>query len=346
MAAAAAPATEAPPAEPAAADTAPTPEPEPEPVVAPPAFPATEAAPATVAVLDEPEEELEPVALGARVKTATRVGSWVGAALGLVGFLVATMSWAPAAIIPEEGAAVAIEISPSTALIAIAAVSVVFGAIVASISRAATTWRDPAMGLTGKRTTTAWIGAGVGLVLGFIAGGLLTGTFATPVDEEGLFVHLPVLATLIVMLVGGAVLGAVTASVPQFLGTPVAVAESELAETARMRSRLGATLGVPLAGLLILGLLVLPFAYILLQSNHLTSNGAALVAIIAAGGILGFSALSGNRPNVRISMGELMVAVVGVGTVLLIILAVLVFRDGGSHEAEEPAESAAVVWVA
>lgn len=344
MASAPAPPTEAPAAEPAAVD-APPPDPEPEPVVAPPAFPAMEAAPTTVAVLDEPAEELEPVALGIRVKTATRVGSWVGAALGLVGFLVATMSWAPAAIIPEEGSGVAIEVSPSTALIAIAAVSVVFGAIVASISRAATAWRDPAMDLRGQRTTTAWIGAGVGLVLGFIAGGLLTGTFATPVDEEGLLVHLPVLATLIVMLVGGAVLGAVTAAVPQLLGTPVAVADSDLAETERVRSRLGATIGVPLAGLLILGLLVLPFAYILLQSNHLTSNGAALVAIIAAGGILGFSALSGNRPNVRISMGELMVAVVGVGTVLLIILAVLVFRDGESHEAEEPAESAAVVWV-
>lgn len=347
MATAPAPAAETRPAEPAAAEGAAAPEPEPEPVVAPPAFPAVDLAAAAVGVIDAPEEALEPVAIGTRIKTATRIGSWVGAALGLVGFLVATMSWAPAAIIPEEGAGVAIEVNPSSALIAIAAVSVVFGAIVASMSQAATTWRDPAMALTGRRTTTAWIGAGVGLILGFVAGGLLTGTFATPVDEEGLLVHLPVLATLIVMLVGGAVLGALTAAVPQLFGTPMAVADSDRTETQRVRSRLGATVGVPLAGLLILGLLVLPFAYILIQSNHLTSNGAALVAIIAAGGILGFAALSGNRPNVRISMGELMVAVVGIGTVLLIILAVLVFRDGeSSHEAEEPAESAVVLWIA
>lgn len=337
-------APEAPAAEPAATDTAPAREPEL--AVAPPAFPAMEAVPAAVAVMAEPATELEPVALGTRVKTATRVGSWVGASLGVVGFLVATMSWAPAAIIPEEGAAVAIEVSPATALIAIAAVSVVFGAIVASISRAATTWRDPAMGLTGKRTTTAWIGAGIGLILGVIAGALLTGAFATPVGEEGLLVHLPVLATLVVMLVGGAILGAMTAAVPQLFGTPVAVDEGDRDETVTMRGRLGATVGVPLAGLLLLALLVLPFAYILIQSNHLTSNGAALVAIIAAGGILGFAALSGNRPNVRITMGELMVAVVGIGTILLIVLAVLVFRDNGSHEEDETPESAAIVWVA
>ncbi len=338
------PAPEPPPAEPAATDTAP--EPQPAPVTAPAEFPAPSFAAPAVAVIESPAVELEPVALGERVRTATRVGSWVGAALGLVGFLVATMAWAPAAIIPEEGASVAIEVSPSTALIAIAAVSVVFGAIVASISRAATTWRDPAMGLDGKRTTTAWIGAGIGLVLGFVAGGLLTGTFATPVGEDGLLAHLPVLPTLIVMLVGGGVLGAMTAAVPQLLGTPVAVAADDHDETVAMRSRLAATVGVPLAGLLILAVLVLPFAYILIQSNHLTSNGAALVAIITAGGILGFAALSGNRPHMRISMGELVVAVVGIGTVLLIILAVLVFRDSGSHEGDEGAEASAVVWVA
>lgn len=343
---AAAPTPEAPPVEPAAEEKPAAPAPEAPPEASPePFMPAPDLAPVAVAVIAEPAVEMEPVALGTRVKTATRVGSWVGAALGLVGFLVATMAWAPAAIIPEEGASVAIEASPSTALIAIAAVSVVFGAIVASISRAATTWRDPAMGLTSKRTTTAWIGAGIGLVLGFIAGGLLTASFATPVDEEGLLVHLPVLATLIVMLVGGAVLGAMTAAVPQLLGTPVAVAEDDQSETEVMRNRLGSTVGIPLAGVLLLAVLVLPFAYILIQSNHLTSNGAALVAIVTAGGILGFAALSGNRPNVRISMGELMVAVVGIGTVLLIILAVLAFRDDGSHEEDEAAESAAVVWV-
>lgn len=112
-----------------------------------------------------------------------------------------------------------------------------------------------------------------------------------------------------------------------------------------MRTRLRQAIGVPLAGLILLALLVLPFAYALLQSNHLTANGAAVVAIITAGGILGFAALSGNRPNVKVSLGELMVAVVGVGTVLLILLAVLAFR--ASDHDDDPGEDpeSAVAWV-
>jgi MFS family permease len=270
----------------------------------------------------------------------------VGAALGVVGFLVATMTWAPAAIIPSEGAGVAVEVSPTTVLLAITAVSVVFGAVVASLSRAATSWRDPAMELSGKKSTTAWVGAAIGLVLGAAAGGLLTGAIATPVGEDGAFVHLPVLATLIVMVIGGAVLGAVTAAVPQVVGVPVAIAEDEIEETENVRKRLGATVGVPVLGAVLLAVLVLPFAYLLIQSNHLTANGASIVAIVTAGGILGFAALSGNKPNVRISFGELLVAVIGIGTVILLIVTVLVVRGKGHESAEEhAAESAAVVSV-
>jgi MFS family permease len=308
-------------------------------------MPAFEAPPVAVMEIEEVEPDLEPVPMATRVGTAVRIGSWVGAALGIVGFLVATMTWAPAAVIPAEGAAVAVEVSPDTVLIAIAAVSVVFGAIVASFSRAATSWRDPAMELSGRRSTTAWLGAGLGLVLGLAAGGVLTGALATPVGEDGAFVHLPVLGTVIVMVIGGAVLGALTAALPQLLGTPVAVAEEEAAEVEDVRKRLGATLSVPLTGFLLLLFLVLPFAYILIQSNHLTANGAAAVAVITAGGILGFAALSGNRPHVRITFGELMVAVIGIGTVLLLVIAVLVFRDNGQHEEAGTTETAAVVSV-
>jgi len=328
-------ADESPAAEPAAAPEPAAPEP-----VAIPAF--EQAAVAVMEVVEEEKPKLDPVPMAKRVGTAVRVGSWVGAALGVVGFLVASMTWAPAAIIPEEGAAVAVEVSPNAALIAIAAVSVVFGAIVASFSRAATSWRDPAMALSGRKSTTAWLGAAVGLLLGVAAGGLLTGSMATPVGEEGEFVHLPVLATMIVMIIGGAILGALTAALPQLLGTPVAVADEEAAETESVRKRLGATISVPALGAVLLLGLVLPFAYILIQSNHLTSNGAALVAIITAGGILGFAALSGNRPNVRITFGEMMVAVIGIGTVLLLVLAVLAFRDNGEHEDAAP-ETAAIV---
>jgi hypothetical protein len=292
----------------------------------------------------EPAEPLEPAPLGERVKTAVRVGAWTGSALGLLGFLAAGAFWAPTSAVLPDGGSPVVRVAPTTVMIGFALASILFGAVVAALSRAAASWRDPAMQLSGPRSGTWWLGAAIGLVLG-VAGGALLGGLGTPIEgsETGL-VELPVMTALVVMLIGGAVLGAITAAVPQVFGTPVAVDEEELSEVVTVRRRLGDAVGIPVAGIILLALLVLPFAYALIQSNHLTSNGAAVVGIITAGGILGFAALAGTKPHMRITFGELLVAVIGIGTVLLILLAVLVFRSG-DHEEDEPGTRAPVVSI-
>lgn len=295
-----------------------------------------------VTVEPEPEETLEPVPLGLRVKTAVRVGAWTGAALGIVGFLIATAFWAPnATTLPESGPVV--QVGTTGVVIAMTLVSVVFGAIVAGISRAAAAWTNPAMQLSNSKAGTVWLGAGIGIVLGVVAGVMLTG-FGAPVEgADPPMVQLPVLATLFVMVIGGALLGAVTALVPQMLGVPVAVGDEDVDEVETVKRRLGNALSIPLAGLLLMILLVLPFGFTLIESNHLAPGvGGAVVAIITAGGILGFAALAGSRPEMRISMGDLMVAVVGIGVVLVIIISVLFATQGDEHD-EEPADDEAVV---
>lgn len=315
----ASPAAEAPVAEEAPAEDAPAeaaPEPAPAAVaVAEPAQP-----PHEIVVEVEPEAQLTPVALAIRLTTALRIGAWTGAALGLIGFLVASVAWASAAAMPPDSGPV-VQVDPTSVLIGVALVSVLFGAVVASLSRAATSWTNPAMELTGSKAGTAWIGAALGLVLGAVAGVMLTTGFGTEVEATEGLVQLPVIPTLFVMLIGGAVLGAATASVPQLLGTPVAVEDREEVET--VKTRLANAISVPLAGMMLLLLLVLPFAYLLLESNHLAPGGAAIVAILTAAGILGFASLSGTKPEMRISFGELMVAVIGIGTVVLLVVAVL-----------------------
>lgn len=341
---------------PAAAPPAPEPATEeaaPEPSLEPADEAATEPQPvaAAVAVLEpppvevessateEPEVVLEPVDLGTRVKTAVRIGAWTGAALGVVGFLVSTASWAPnATALPESGPVV--QVNPNSVILGIALVSVVFGAIVAGLSRAATSWTNPAMQLSGSKAGTAWLGAIVGAILGVIAGSMLTG-FGTVVEgSEPELVQLPILATLLVMVLGGALLGALTALVPQVLGVPVAVDEADTQEVVTMKSRLGNAVGVPVAGVLLLLFLVLPFAYALIESNHLAPGvGGAIVAVVAASGILGFAALAGSRPEMRISLGDVMVAVIGIGVVLVIVISVLFATQDESHAEEEPAEA-------
>lgn len=292
----------------------------------------------------QPEVDLEPVPLRDRVRIAVRVGAWTGAALGLVGFLMAGAYWAPTATFLEEAGPV-IVVGDLGVMVGVALVSILFGAVVATMSRAAATWANPAMELSSSRSATAWVGAGLGLVLGLIGGALLTG-LGTPIEGSEGLVQIPVLTGFVVVLLGGAALGGVTAAVPQLLGTPVAVEEEDLDEVRTVRERLGNAVGIPLVGLALLALLVLPFAYMLIQSNHLLPGaGAALVGILTAGGILGFAALAGNRPEMRISLGDLLVAVAGIGAVLIVILAVLLYSGDDSAPEEEGESEAAVVLV-
>ena len=289
----------------------------------------------------EPEEELEPVPLRVRVKTAVRIGAWTGAALGVIGFLAASAVWAPNAA-TLEGAGPVVQVSPNSIIIGAALVSIVFGAVVAGMSRAAAGWTNPAMQLSGSKARTVWLGAGIGLILGAIAGAMLQGFGTAMEGSDPPLVQLPVLATLIVLVIGGAVLGALTALVPQLLGVPVAVDE-DTEEVETMKRRLGNAVGIPLAGLLILVLLVIPFGFTLIESNHLAPGiGGAVVAIVTAGGILGFSALAGSRPEMKISFGDLMVALIGIGVVLVIIISVL-FAISDDDHAEESGEEAGVV---
>jgi hypothetical protein len=301
--------------------------------------------PAAAVVVTEPESEvvLEPVPLRRRVRTAIRVGAWTGAGLGLIGFVVASNWWAPTATVTgEETFTPVIQASSNGVIIGAALISVVFGAVIASLSRAAASWANPGMQLSSKTSSTFWVGALIGVVLGVGAGAVLAG-FGTPVEGVEGAVQLPVLPTMAVMAIGGALLGGLTAALTQAIGVPVAVPDGDGEEIATVRKRLGWAFGVPLTGLLLLLLLVLPFAWTLIESNHLTSGGAAVIGILTAAGILGFAALAGTKPNIKLSFGEVMVAVIGIGTIVVLILAVLFARSPEEATEEPAAETEAAI---
>jgi MFS family permease len=291
---------------------------------------------AAVAVEPEPVVVLEPVSLRRRVRTAMRVGAWTGAGLGLIGFVVASNWWAATSTVTgEETFIPVIQVDPKGAIIGAALISVVFGAVIASLSRAAASWANPGMQLSNSPTSTAWIGALIGLLLGVVAGAVLTGLGTAVEGAEGV-VQLPVLATVGVMAIGGAILGGLTATVTQALGVPVAVPEGSGEEIDSVRRRLGSAISIPLTALILLLILVLPFAWALLESEELGTGGAAVIGILTAAGILGFASLAGTKPNIKLSFGEVMVAVIGIGTVIVFILAVM-FARSPDEEPEEPA---------
>lgn len=347
----AAPATEAPPApEPGAAEPSAEPA-EAEPAAAPPpaAAPAQPVAvPVAATVAVEPEEPIEPLPLGNRLRLGGKIGAWTGGILGLLGFVLGS-SWllSAASLAGEEGAlAPAVEVTSSRLVLGVSLLSIVFGIVVATFSRAATGWADRAAQLEGRWATTVTLGAGLGLVLGVAAGAVMVSAFSEPIEgSEGLAL-VRVIPALIVVLLGGAVMGWLTALVVQVVGVPSAVDEESAAEIADVRGRLSAAVSIPLAALILLGLLVLPLGFTFIRTNEMAGGGAAVLAIFAAASILGIGAMSASRPTMRISRGELLVAIAGVATVVVIVFAVIQSRAGPQAEEEAAPETTTETTIA
>jgi hypothetical protein len=298
------------------------------------------AEPLVVEEVEEVEEVevYEPVPLGQRVRTAGRIGAWTGSLLGVIGALVASPWLLTAASLDgvEGDFSPSVLVTGSRFVLATALLSVVFGLIVATLSRTLTGWLRPGASLAGHHGVTRLIGAGTGLVLGLAAGSVLTSAFGVPVEGSEGLITLPVLSALIVVLLGGAILGWITAALVQVVGVPASLFEGESHEVIAVRARLGSAIGVPLAGIIALFVLVVPFAYVLIESNHMASGGAAVLAVIVSASILGIAGIAASRPGMKIRRGEFVVALGGIGVVVLIIVAVFLARSEGGHEEEAP----------
>jgi hypothetical protein len=291
------------------------------------------------------EEVVPPASLRSRVKLAGRIGAVTGAVLGLIGALLASPWLLPgASVVGEEGSfSPAFEVNTRLFLLGSTLLSMVFGLIVASLARTIPGWIDRGMALGGSARSTGLVGMVTGLVLGLVGGGVVTSAFGVPVEGVDDRVVVPVLSALVLGLVGGAVLGWLTAAFVQAVSMPSAVPASAT-EVSQVRSRLSAAISVPLAGVLTLVLLVVPFAVVLIRSNHLTSGGAAVIAVLVAASILAIAGLSASRPGMRISRGEFLLALTGIGVVLTIIVAVMLAQsDPHEEEAVEATEARAFV---
>ncbi|MGH8923229.1 MAG: hypothetical protein ACRDWA_01075 [Acidimicrobiia bacterium] len=318
---------------------APGPEPidtAPPPTAPSPIPPAPTLLPVPVA-LEEEEEPVEAQPLGRRISVAGRVGFWTGVILGVVGLLAASPWTLPnASILGEEGDfSPALIVDRGRLILVTALFSVLFGAIVASLSRTLASWVSNGGGLSGRGRASALLGAVLGGVLGLGAGAALA-SFGQPVENAPELIQLPVVAAIFVVMIGGGVLGWVVAAVVQILGVPAGVGDEETEELTRVQTRLTGAIAVPVAGIVALGVLVLPFAIVLIRSNHLASGGAAVLAIIASASILAIASLSASRPGMRISRGEFFLALGGIGIVVMIVFAVMLARNPDAlHEEDE-----------
>jgi MFS family permease len=234
-----------------------------------------------------------------------------------------------ATILGEDPYRAGVEVTLTWLIILTAIASALFGSLIAAASRQVPTWFHPEMGLRGSAGGTAWMGALLGAILGAVAAALVSGLVGETIETG---VVLSVRGAFVALLVGGAALGAVVATVVQLLGEPeVQTAEHE-AEAAVVKRRLAGSVLIPLAALGAIALFVLPFGLLLIEFH----DAASALAVVASAGILMFAFLAAYKPGLKITSGEFIIAAVGIGIVLLfVVLAVLNFGpEEAAHESE------------
>ncbi len=335
---AAPPAAPAPVAEPAAA-----PAPVAEPAAPEPAVP--EPVPVAAATLVEPEpappaeepvEVVEPAPLGERLRVAGRLGALGGAMLGIVGALLASpLLLQRAAVVGEPGATTAVvEVGPVPTVVVVAAVSALFGALIGLASAKVPAWFRADLALRVRPRSAVLAGVTSGVVLGVVGAALILTLAGDATATEGV-VAVGVRTAAVLLVAGGALLGALTAWTIQIAGMPATLSGEEALETEVVRRRLASSVLLPLAATLTVIVVVVAVGTLLLEYAAV----APLVAIVIAGSILLFAGLAGSRPGIKVSAGEVLVAAAGVGVIVLLIVLIAAVRGGGEH-AEEPGDHA------
>jgi MFS family permease len=309
-----------------------------------PSAPAAAPLPALVseaaAVTVEEVEDLVAVPVSERLRWAAGVGGLAGAALGIVAAVAVTpLVVDRVTLVGEPGAfRPAIEVTALPVVIIGAVVSLLFGALVGLAVRTVPAWFRPELRIEGRPGMAALVGAVTGLLVGVVGAALLLNLAGQPSEADETVIQIGVRSGLLLVLFGGAVLGMITAGVVQVLAVPVGLDAFTADESSAVRRRLSTGVGVPLAAFAVLALVVVSLGSLFL-AYHVA---APLLAVVIAGGILAFAGLTASRPNIRLSLGELLAAAAGILAVVVLIVVVAGALGSGEEGAEEPAEASAV----
>ncbi|MCQ3803777.1 MAG: hypothetical protein OXC98_10010 [bacterium] len=303
----------------------------PMPTAAPMAVPVQPVVQAAV-VEEEPPPPVDPAPLRVRRKLGGRLGTVTGAAIGLVS-LVALSPWlaARADTLGEEGPfSPSLIMTPNWVTIGLVVLFGVYGMILALFTTEAVGWHGPGMRIVEGRGSILVGGMLTGFVVGGAAGAVTTGMFGTviPGAEE---VEVSVVAGLAVVVVAGAALGWAVGQLSQILGVPEGMTGAEGEEATVVRFRLKSALALPVIGLVLIAMLVLPNAYVFLQFP----SWAPIMGSIVAASILTFAGLAASRPGMRITRGEFLLAAAGIGVMVFILFAVLNTQGAGHSESED-----------
>ena len=321
--------------EPAVAAPIPTPEPVPAP---PDPVPVMEVlAPATAQIVEE-EEEAEPVE-PATLRERIRLGAGMGAALGAVLGFLALVAEAPLVLgrISQTtlSGGPAVEVT-WTSVAATGAIWAVIGAIITLAARGGGRFRSPAYDTDTTTFGSVLSGGFVGLILGCGLGGFVFATAEPSLSGTKLVAIGPMM--IIGVVAASVLLGALVGGIAQAMAQPAALAGDAAEDADTVRRRLGDALLFPVAATVLILVIVVSFGSLLLRF----AGFAPLIAILVAIGTLAFASMMASRPNLRVTRNEVLVAMAGVGVVLLMIAVIAASMASDHGEEEAPTDHAVV----
>lgn len=310
------------------AESAPEPEPAASPTAEEPAAPAPVPAPAAVAVMVADEEEpVDAVALRERASAGGKVGMGFGI-LAAIFVMLFSAQWllARAGATESESGDLTFTFSVvgGSLILGSGLIGAAVGALGAGFVRAVTGWRDAGMRLVSSVSGTLVAGALAGLATGVVVAAVVTGS-GTPDPSDETATLVPMLPALFWTFFGWVGGGWLIGALVHAFGVPDGLEESEESEGSAVRQRLSAAFSLPVLAAVSILVLVLPAAWVFIQFP----GWAPVIAIFIAGGIIAFAGLSAARPGMRITAGEFLTAVGGIGVIVLIVVAVLTTQGAG-----------------
>lgn len=205
--------------------------------------------------------------------------------------------------------------------------SAVFGAVTAYLARAVVPLFQPELQIRGGRGSALVLGAILGALLGTVAA--FVGVSVVGQQTDAGFV-IPFLPAVLLVTLGGAVFGAGTA-VGVYAFSEPALEGPEAEEIHQVRRRLLGAFAMPVAFFLAMAVLVVGLGTLFLRFHI----AAPVLGLAVAGGILAFASLIASRPRGKVPVAEVLLAVAGIGVVVLVMVAILSVALPEEHGGEE-----------